>query len=128
MRQLLLDTHVALWALSSPKLLSPSVRAAIEDPANTVLVSAASVWEVAIKQAAGKLDAPSGFGGACLSIGFEPLDITFEHAAAAGSLPTHHADPFDRMLIAQAIGEHLELVSKDRVFAQYEGLRLVAPT
>jgi PIN domain nuclease of toxin-antitoxin system len=128
MRQLLLDTHVALWALSSPQLLSPSVRAAIEDPANTVLVSAASVWEVAIKQAAGKLDAPSGFGEACTSLGFEALDISFEHAAAAGALPMHHSDPFDRMLIAQAIEEQLELISKDRVFAQYEGLRLLAPT
>ena len=128
MRQLLLDTHVALWALSSPTMLAPSVRAAIEDPANTVLVSSASVWEVAIKQAAGKLDAPSGFGEACASLGFEPLEISFAHAAAAGALPMHHADPFDRMLIAQAINEHLELVSRDRVFGQYEGLRVVAPT
>ncbi len=128
MRQLLLDTHGALWALSSPTVLSPSVRAAIEDPANTVLVSSASVWEVAIKQAAGKLDAPLGFGEACASLGFEPLEISFAHAAAAGALPMHHADPFDRMLIAQAINEHLELVSNDRVFTQYEGLRVVAPT
>lgn len=127
MRQLLLDTHVALWAMASPAVLSPSVRRAIEDPANTVLVSAASVWEVAIKQAAGKLEAPAGFGAKCISLGFEPLEISFEHAAAAGALPMHHADPFDRMLIAQAIEEHLELVSKDRVFAEYEGLRLVPP-
>lgn len=127
MRQLLLDTHVALWALASPAILSPSVRRAIEDPANTVLVSSASVWEVAVKQAAGKLEAPTGFGAKCTSLGFEPLEIRFEHAAAAGALPMHHADPFDRMLIAQAIEEHLELVSKNRVFAHYEGLRLVSP-
>ena len=127
MRQLLLDTHVALWALSSPSMLSPKVRAAIEDPRNTVLVSAVSVWEVAIKNAMGKLSAPTEFAEECRRAGFDPLDITFEHATAAGALPMHHADPFDRMLIAQAIEERLELVSKDRVFADYEGIRLVAP-
>ena len=113
--------------MASPAVLAPSVRRAIEDPANTVLVSAVSVWEVAIKQAAGKLEAPPGFGAQCTALGFEPLEISFEHAAAAGALPMHHGDPFDRMLIAQAIEEHLELVSKDRVFAEYEGLRLVPP-
>jgi len=128
MRQLLLDTHVALWALSSPSVLSPTLRTAIEDPRNTVLVSAVSVWEVAIKQAAGKLTAPTGFAEECRGAGFDPLDITFEHATAAGALPMYHADPFDRMLIAQAIAECLELVSKDRVFAEYEGIELVAPT
>lgn len=108
-------------------MLSPRMRAAIEDPHNTVLVSAVSVWEVAIKKSAGKLTAPTGFAEECRGAGFDPLDITFEHATAAGALPMHHADPFDRMLIAQAIGERLELVSKDRVFADYEGVRLVAP-
>ena len=127
MRQLLLDTHVALWALSSPSVLSPRVRLLIEDPHNTVLVSAVSVWEVAIKQATGKLIAPTGFANECKGAGFDPLDITFDHATAAGALPMHHADPFDRMLIAQAIAEHLELVSKDQVFAEYEGIRLVTP-
>ncbi|CAN5635556.1 type II toxin-antitoxin system VapC family toxin [soil metagenome] len=128
MRQLLLDAHVALWALSSPSGLSPKARALIEDPHNTVAVWAVSVWEVAIKQAAGKLSAPTGFAAECREAGFDPLAITFEHATAAGALPMHHADPSDRMLIAQAIDERLELVSEDRVFAEYEGIRLVAQT
>jgi len=125
-RQLLLDTHVVLWAFASPERLSATVRRAVEDPRNTVLVSAATVWEVEIKRALGKLDAPAGFAAHCLERGFEPLDITFDHAETAGGLPPHHADPFDRMLIAQALTDDLELVSKDSVFASY-GVRLVSP-
>lgn len=125
MRQLLLDTHVALWAFASPNLLTPDVRAAITDPRNTVMVSAISVWEVEIKRALGKLDAPAGFAAQCVERGFDPLDITFRHAEVAGALPPHHSDPFDRMLIAQAIAENLELVTKDRAMSAYE-VRLVA--
>lgn len=125
MRQLLLDTHVALWAFASPELLRPEVRSAITDPRNAVMVSSISVWEVEIKRALGKLDAPEGFGAMCLDRGFDPLDITFRHAAVAGALPPHHADPFDRMLIAQAIAEDFELVTKDRVLSAYD-VRIVA--
>ena len=127
MRQLLLDTDVALWAFGSPAVLAPGVRRALQDPRNTVMVSAASVWEVEIKRALGKLTAPAGFAGMCVERGFDPLAISFEHAEAAGRLPPLHSDPFDRMLIAQAITEDLELVTKDRVFAQY-GVRTVAAT
>ena len=125
MRQLLLDTHVVLWAFASPELLRPEVRSAITDPRNGVIVSSISVWEVEIKRALGKLDAPEGFGATCLDRGFDPLDITLRHAAVAGALPAHHADPFDRMLIAQAIAEDFELVTKDRVFSEYD-VRVVA--
>ena len=128
MRQLLLDTHVALWAFAAPDLLATEVRTAITVPRNTVMVSAVSVWEVEIKRALGKLAAPAGFSAMCTQRGFDALDITFHHAELAGGLPSHHGDPFDRMLIAQAIAEDLELVSKDKVFAQYSGVRLVSPT
>ncbi len=125
MRQLLLDTHVALWAFASPKLLKPEIRAAIADPRNTVVVSAISVWEVEIKRALGKLDAPEGFAALCIERGFDALDITFRHAEVASALPPHHSDPFDRMLIAQAIAEDLELVTKDRAMSAYD-VRVVA--
>lgn len=125
MRQLLLDTHVALWAFASPKLLKPEIRAAIADPRNTVVVSAISVWEVEIKRALGKIDAPEGFAALCIERGFDALDITFRHAEVASALPPHHSDPFDRMLIAQAIAEDLELVTKDRAMSAYD-VRVVA--
>jgi PIN domain nuclease of toxin-antitoxin system len=127
MRQFLLDTHTVLWALSGPDRLDPSIREAIEDPRNLVAVSSVSVWEVEIKRALGKLTAPAGFGSTCIERGFDPLPISFEHAETAAGLPPHHSDPFDRMLIAQAISEDLELVSDDRVFARYD-VRLVAAT
>lgn len=127
MRRLLLDTHVALWALSNPAGLRPVVRRLLEDPKTTVAVSAASVWEVEIKRAIGKLTAPAGFSSTCIDRGFDPLDITFEHAEMAGGLPLHHSDPFDRMLIAQAIVDDLELVTNDRAFEHYD-LRLLAAT
>ena len=127
MRQLLLDTHVALWAFGSPEVLSPAVRRALQGPRNTVMVSAASAWEVEIKRALGKLTVPFGFAGKCVESGFDPLEISFEHAELAGGLPLHHSDPFDRMLIAQAMTEDLEVVTKDSVFAQY-GVRTVVAT
>jgi PIN domain nuclease of toxin-antitoxin system len=123
-RHLLLDTHVVLWAFSDPARLSAPVRDAIADPRNVVAVSSATVWEVAIKCAIGKLAVPPGFGKECVERGFDPLDITFAHAEAAAALPPVHADPFDRMLAAQAAIEGLELVTADPVFEQY-GLRVV---
>jgi len=100
---------------------------AITDPRNTVMVSAMSVWEVEIKRALGKLDAPAGFAAMCVDRGFDPLEVTFRHAEVAGALPPHHSDPFDRMLIAQAISENLELVTKDRAMSAYD-VRVVAAT
>ena len=120
MRRLLLDTHVALWALGDVDRLSAQSRSMIEDPANEVFVSAVSVWEVEIKRAIGKLEAPGDFAAECRRRCFDELAVSFEHAETAGRLPLHHSDPFDRMLIAQAIADDLELVSRDVAFGDYE--------
>ncbi len=117
---LLLDTHVVLWAFAEPDRLGDKTRAAIVDPRNTVAVSAATVWEVEIKRALGKLDAPTGFAALCVERGFESLDITFAHAETAGTLPRHHDDPFDRVLIGQALVEGFELVTVDQAFDDYD--------
>jgi PIN domain nuclease of toxin-antitoxin system len=124
-RPILLDTHVVLWAFSEPERLSSAVRALIVDPKQSVLVSAASVWEVEIKRALGKLAAPDGFGRVCVDRGFDELPITFEHATAAGALPPHHSDPFDRMLVAQSLAEGAVVVTADAVFARY-GVHVMA--
>lgn len=120
MKHLLLDTHVVLWAFSQPDQLSPAVRRDITDPRNVVWVSAATIWEVEIKRALGKLRAPDGLHALCVDRGFDALDISFEHAVAAGSLPAHHADPFDRMLIAQAMVEGAQIVTADPEFRRYD--------
>lgn len=117
---LLLDTHVVLWALVQPDLLRDDVRVLIADPAHAVHVSAATVWEVEIKRAVGKLSAPDGFAAECADRGFDGLPIDLVHAERAGRLPPHHSDPFDRMLIAQAIEDDLVLVSDDRAFDAYD--------
>ena len=117
--RLLLDTHVLLWAIADPDQLTKRARDLIVDGRNAVLVSAASVWEIAIKRALGKLTAPEGLGAAIVTAGFDSLPISFDHAELAGSLPTHHHDPFDRMLIAQAQLESLTIVTRDTRFARY---------
>ena len=100
---LLLDTHVLLWAADNNPSLSPAARAAITDGHNIVFVSAATAWEIAIKKALGKLRAPTdSYFKELRRHRFTPLDITTEHALTVESLPPHHADPFDRMLVAQA--------------------------
>ena len=119
MKHLLLDTHVVLWAFAQPERLPAAVRAEITDPRNVVLVSAASIWEVEIKRALGKLRAPDGLHELCMERGFDPLDISFDHAVRAGSLPAHHADPFDRMLVAQSLVEGVAMVTADPVFERY---------
>ncbi len=117
--RLLLDTHVVLWALADSPKLRPAVRAVIED-AEAIHVSAASIWEIAVKRAIGKLTAPDDIAEVLAGTGVLPLSITWQHADAAGALPPHHADPFDRLLIAQARAENLCLVSEDRAFRRYE--------
>lgn len=110
---LLLDTHVVLWALAEPAKLARPARSALEDAQNEVLVSVVSAWEIAIKRALGRLDAPDDLEAAIRMQGFAPFHLTFHHAAQAGRLPPHHRDPFDRMLIAQAQAEGLVLVTRD---------------
>lgn len=117
---LLLDTHILLWWLSDDPLLPDPALQAIASPSPEVLVSAVVAWEIAIKKAAGRLQAPDDLIEALEANDFETLPVTVTHALAAGALPPHHSDPFDRMLIAQARTEGLQLVSVDRRFAQYD--------
>lgn len=117
--KLLLDTHVVLWWLDDPLLMSMAAREAIAEPGNVVLVSAAVGWEIAIKRGLGKLTSPSDLRGALQSCGFTELHITTAHALATETLPMHHRDPFDRMLVAQAIMEEATLVSRDPMVAAY---------
>lgn len=117
---LLLDTHILLWWLSDDPLLPATALEAISLPDNEVLVSAAAVWEIAIKKAVGKLEAPDDLLDALITNDFQALEITASHALLAGGLPGHHSDPFDRMMIAQARAEHLTLVSVDQRFPRYD--------
>lgn len=117
---LLLDTHVLLWALGDDPSLSQEARTAITDGRNVVFVSAATAWEISIKKALGKLRVPAGdYLEELRRHRFTPLDITSEHALAVESLPPHYADPFDRMLVAQAMVERLTLVTHDSRFKAY---------
>ena len=115
---LLLDTHVILWWLDGTGLSDGTVER-IADPNEVVVVSAASIWEAAIKAALGKLDMPEGLADAVVDEGFEPLPITFAHAERVGALPAHHRDPYDRMLVAQALLEGLTIVTHDPAFEPY---------
>lgn len=117
---LLLDAHAALWWLADDATLDRKARAAVADPQNDVLVSAATVWEIAIKRAIGKLAAPPGFVTAVEQAGMDVLPITGADAELAGGLPPHHRDPFDRMLIAQATRLGALLISRDDAFAAYD--------
>lgn len=110
---LLLDTHVLLWWLEDPNQLTESAREAVADWGNNVHVSAAVVWEIAIKKALGKLQAPDDLEAAMAVNRFLPLPITVSHALTVQSLPGIHRDPFDRMLVAQAKHEGFTLVSRD---------------
>jgi PIN domain nuclease of toxin-antitoxin system len=120
----LLDTHVLLWWLANDPSLGKEGAEAIADPASIVFVSAASAWEIAIKQALGKLDAPSDLERQIGLNGFDPLPITVGHAVVAGTLPRHHDDPFDRMLVAQALAEQLVIATRDPRFESY-GIRTI---
>jgi len=116
--RLLLDTHALLWWLADEGLTTEA-RDAIADPANLVAVSAASAWEISIKKALGKLAAPDDLEQQVQTGGFLPLPISIAHGVAAGQLPYHHEDPFDRMLIAQAHIEGLTIVTRDKRFDVY---------
>lgn len=119
---LLLDTHVALWAIADDPRLSAQGRQLILDPQNQVVVSAATVWEIAIKHGLGKGDMPLS-GAEALGYfnqaGYQLLPITAQHAAAVEALPPIHRDPFDRLLAAQALIEPLRLVTHDATLASY---------
>jgi len=116
--RLLLDTHVFLWWRADDPGLKPAIRRDIAR-ADVVYVSAASAWEVAIKSALGKLRVPGSIEAGVEESGFTKLPVSFRHAEEVAGLPDHHADPFDRMLIAQALVEGLTVVTRDRQFEPY---------
>jgi PIN domain nuclease of toxin-antitoxin system len=115
---LLLDTHAFLWWRTASPRLGAEAREAIAQ-ADAVYVSAASAWEAAIKQALGRLELPDRFEAGVEASGFEKLAVTFAHAERAGALPPHHRDPFDRMLVAQALEERLTIVTHDTRLEPY---------
>jgi PIN domain nuclease of toxin-antitoxin system len=130
--RLLLDSHVFVWAKSAPEKLSDKARAAIIDPDNEIFVSLASAWELWIKHAKRPI---AGFGAvldsgakhfidAARESGIAILGITLDHVANAGTLPARHHDPFDRMLIAQAVTEQLTIVTGDPAFKLYKGIHI----
>ena len=118
--QLLLDTHALIWWLANNPTLSNKAKDAIANPDNIIFVSAASAWEIAIKNSIGKLQTPNDLAMQIEAKGFVPLSIDLHHALTVESLPQHHQDPFDRILIAQAIYEHLTIITRDRKFNVYE--------
>lgn len=129
MSVLLLDTHAYVWAVTAPNELSERARAAIADVANTVLVSAASAWEMAIKLRAGKWPEAEPLlnrhESLCARLGAQMHPITADDAIRAGGLMWAHQDPFDRMLAAQALNALATLVSRDQAFSELPGLQLL---
>ena len=122
--RILLDTHILLWWDSDPGRLTPTASALCHDPANTLVVSHVSAWEIQIKRQLGKLDVRLPLADLLdeqrEANGIELLPIRLPHILALNDLPPHHKDPFDRLLIAQANVEGLALLSADRTFDQYQ--------
>jgi len=122
--KLLLDTHLLLWAAALPNRLSAAALKLIDNPANELFFSAASIWEVAIKRGLGRSDFqadPRLFRRGLLDNGYSELPILSDHVVAIDSLPLIHKDPFDRLLVAQAMVEGISLLTADSVVAQYPG-------
>ena len=119
MRNLLLDTCTFLWVLKNESRLGRFARELIVDEKNQIFISAATAWEIAIKRAMGKLIAPASIDAIIDEKGFSRLPITVAHADCVGRLPDYHRDPFDRMLVAQAQFESLEILSPDKLIARY---------
>jgi PIN domain nuclease of toxin-antitoxin system len=117
---IILDTRVLIWALENNSTLSDKAAEAIIEADNMVFVSAASVWEIGIKRNMGKLETPDNLLDEIRLHRFAPLPINLHHAELAGKLPDIHKDPFDRMLIAQAVYEKLTLVTRDETISKYD--------
>jgi len=122
--KLLLDTHAALWFLSGDERFGENARRHLTDDTNRVVLSAAVVWEIAIKRALGKLVVPDDYLALLLDAGVQPLPVSVAHAAGVEHLPPHHRDPFDRMLVSQATIEAGALVSGDDALRPY-GITLI---
>ena len=118
--RILLDTHCLLWWLNDDPSLDDRGRELISTPENLVFFSAASIWEMRIKQSIGKLDLPGDFAEVLAGQPFESLSVTVEHAHALEDLPLLHRDPFDRLLIAQARLDRLTLLTHDRIVTRYD--------
>ena len=122
--KLLLDTQLLLWAAGQPDRLSPSTRRRLDDPENELIFSAASIWEITIKSSLGRENfrvEPRVLRRALLDNGYTELAITGEHAVNVDTLPPLHKDPFDRLLIAQALVEGITLLTADKDLARYRG-------
>jgi PIN domain nuclease of toxin-antitoxin system len=117
--KLLLDTHAALWWLSEDERFAEATAQQLTDETNQVLLSAVVVWEVAIKRSLRTLETPENFASTLLDAGLQPLPISLDHAAAVEQLPWHHRDPFDRLLVAQALIERTPVITTDPSFEPY---------
>jgi len=117
--RVLIDTHIFVWCDQRPGAVPSALMAALRDTGNEVFVSVATVWEIAIKRATGKLLFPAPIVQAAERMGFEVLPIAAAHAEHAGGLPRHHGDPFDRLIIAQAFLEGLIVGTRDRAMSSY---------
>lgn len=127
--RILLDTHIALWAITDSPRLPGRARELVVDPANDIVVSAASVWEIAIKNRLGRVNMPVSGADALsyfLEAGFHLAPVNAEQAALVETLPLIHADPFDRILVAQALCEPMRLLTHDRVIARYSDSIILA--
>ena len=122
--RLLIDSHAFLWWSEASARLGAAARNALADRANEVLVSIAGLWELTIKQSSGRLTLPDDLQAMVASQGFTVLPVTFIHLRRIGSLPRVHRDPYDRMMIAQALAEGIPIATGDRIFAAY-GVQLV---
>jgi PIN domain nuclease of toxin-antitoxin system len=122
--KVLLDTHVLLWSIDEPERIGPEARIAFRDDITETVVSVVTLWEIAIKQAAGRLRAPQNMPDRVRALGHEILPISVEHAWRVGVLPMHHRDPFDRLLVAQAMIEDLAIVTHDHAMPSY-GVRII---
>ena len=126
--RLLLDTHLLLWAAVQPQRLSAAARGLMDDADNELLFSAASIWEIAIKSQLRRADfgaSPAVIARATIDSGFDELPIRSQHAALTAQLPEHHRDPFDRLLVAQAIVEPARLLTVDSALGPYSELVVV---
>lgn len=124
--RLLLDTHVLLWAIADPGRLSSRARSVIASEENEVFISVVSPWEIAIKKSRNRIETPDDLGQGLESSQFKLLPVLLRHTKAIESMPHHHHDPFDRMLVAQAIVDGLILVTADRKLTRYDAALLPA--
>lgn len=121
----LIDTHIFLWSLRDPNKLSSEAQLVLEDTENIVYVSAAVSWEILVKRVKGTLPFTGDILSILAQLSFEPLSITHEHTATLEQIPPIHHDPFDRIMIAQAMAENLTLITRDKTVLKYEDVKLL---